>query len=763
MQDRRNDGNTAAAAAASSKTTRPLQPLAPRHSRPSSASRDPTDTSDTARPPRLSHRSRAGCWTCRGRKVKCDENREFTRHLSSLSLRNGGTHAGAYTSLCQIHAAARVPDSIVNAIGTIGELGSTYFAVTHHFGLLTDHRLFHSWNFSDATTSTKGRYSNINTSGNAVWDPSARQSLSLSPTLVAQDDLPEFAVLTSDEDRERKAVTQRPGTYGVVVTPESFHDLPEYAATAATSPFPSRRTSTNSSRGGHGSPRSGLCRSSTLPVSSDQNTVILDKFEELSPTTATAPSTVSASESRRSSRPEEAIQRLSISTSAHNPGLASAPMSPAVPSDDHLVRHFRQYIAPRLCQPQQDPVSGVVLHTTSDVLEREAARFPPLHHAICAISALNLSINGRASLGDALEHYGKALAIPPSDLLADGVFFRHMLLFVYDICVPGPAEDGGTNMWASHLNTLRQMATDRHQTRSHDRHSYSLWAICQLDMYACLMGSGNCEFVQTITRNNMIPPLELQIPPFLSVQAPGTGAFHPHELQIFPTILHLNEGIILRTAKLAQQAQAFRTEVTGPAHRIAPSAYARWQATTSSLQHDLHAFWEQTYPMNLGRDSIVAAASLPSRVRTVFENATLLYHAATIYSRTSMFPGQRRIPMATQLEVNADTDGRAQAVLRIAARIVEEGKLEQRQTVFPLFMAGFATKSPEVKRNAIDLIKALEGSGIGQNTYRTRQLLVAVCEEQARSVAAGSGRRLEDVEWLVLAREKGLTVVNCGL
>src|SRR5258708_7415101 len=42
------------------------------------------------------------------------------------------------------------------------------------------------------------------------------------------DDLPPFASLTTDEDREKKAERSSPGTYTVVVNQDSFHYLPKY-------------------------------------------------------------------------------------------------------------------------------------------------------------------------------------------------------------------------------------------------------------------------------------------------------------------------------------------------------------------------------------------------------------------------------------------------------------------------------------------------------------------------------------------------------
>ncbi|KAG9615260.1 hypothetical protein KCU86_g24277, partial [Aureobasidium melanogenum] len=70
MQHRRPD--------ASSNARSQLPPLAPRGQQPNPATSADADIesaggSTSSTRPRLSHRSRAGCWTCRKRKVKCDE------------------------------------------------------------------------------------------------------------------------------------------------------------------------------------------------------------------------------------------------------------------------------------------------------------------------------------------------------------------------------------------------------------------------------------------------------------------------------------------------------------------------------------------------------------------------------------------------------------------------------------------------------------------------------------------------------------------
>lgn len=132
-----------------------------------------------------------------------------------------------------------------------------------------------------------------------------------------------------------------------------------------------------------------------------------------------------------------------------------------------------------------------------------------------------------------------------------------------------------------------------------------------------------------------------------------------------------------------------------------------------------------------------------------------------LYLQTSMYPGQR---LLTALEVQQSQLGIEQhvsSILTMASRLIQIERFELRSIVFPLFIAGFATNKPDVKARAAELIRFMEPHGISQNTKRTRQLLVAVSEEQRRRAQAG--RRAEEVDWMAVARERGLMVVNCGL
>lgn len=126
-----------------------------------------------------------------------------------------------------------------------------------------------------------------------------------------------------------------------------------------------------------------------------------------------------------------------------------------------------------------------------------------------------------------------------------------------------------------------------------------------------------------------------------------------------------------------------------------------------------------------------------------------------------MFPGQLLIPSAASLALATDTATRAAHILTLTTSILATGELDRREVVFPTFIAGVATTNAAAKAKAIDLLKSFERHGVGQNTCVVRRLLEGVCEEQGRRVAAG--RRAEEVNWLMFGRERGLSVVNCGL
>lgn len=483
---------------------------------------------------------------------------------------------------------------------------------------------------------------------------SARSSPDGSPNPNQLDDLPAFSALTNDDDRERKAGTQLPGTFGVVVTPESFSELPEYAGTPYST---SRRASVQSQT-------SSLCTvtNNFFPFGraitrsqTDPNVVVLDRFEEGSPTTI--PPYPLYLDTRRPSLPERLLHLSMVpSPTSLESTMPPSPATQLASTDDPFVSHFRHYLVPRLVQPQLDdaPLDHLTANTR-DLFELEARNSPTLHQAICALSALNLSHTGRASVDAAHAHYGQALSpltttTSPSELLSNGTFLSHFLLFIYDMCIHVQPDEAAaaTNMWAIHLEHLQRIAVLRHQMLGPEAHGYLIWTICEFDVYACLLGSGDGTFVRNVLEHDMLPLLEKQIP---ASATPMLSVYAANEVAVFPAILALRQTVFLQLVELAQAARGFRQQAAG-AGSVTPGMYAGWQAAVAGLQGQLAAAWAQAYPPFLvsiphsqgrGKDvfgekgmmltarlcmkkvpeSPQAAADLPPRPRYVFEQVRL--------------------------------------------------------------------------------------------------------------------------------------------
>lgn len=412
--------------------------------------------------------------------------------------------------------------------------------------------------------------------------------------------MPAFSTLTNDDDRERKAGTQLPGTFGVVVTPESFSELPEYGGT----PFStSRRASVQSQASTLSTVTNQVSPIGRVITRSktDPNVVVLDRFEDASPTTVPYPLYL---DTRRPSLPDR-LQHLSMvpSPTSLDSTMPPSPIVLLASTDDPFVSHFRHYILPRLVQPQLDDTPETHLTAkTRDLFEMEARNFPTLHQAICALSALNLSHNGRARSDAAPLHYGQALApltaaTSPEVLMSNGTFLSHILLFIYDICMPMQHDETAMNMWAIHLDHLQRIAVLRHQMLGPEQHGYLVWMICELDVYACLLGRGDCSFVRKVVEHDMMPILEKQLP---TSATPTLSPYAANEVAVFPAILALRQTMLLQLAGLAQAARTFRQQAE-ESLSVSPGMYANWQAAVSQLQGQLAAAWAQAYPPFLVR------------------------------------------------------------------------------------------------------------------------------------------------------------------
>lgn len=100
------------------------------------------------------------------------------------------------------------------------------------------------------------------------------------------------------------------------------------------------------------------------------------------------------------------------------------------------------------------------------------------------------------------------------------------------------------------------------------------------------------------------------------------------------------------------------------------------------------------------------------------------------------------------------------AVISVAKDSVANGDLQQRTTVFALFLAGVSSTDIDERVVLIGLLRDFEDVSLGCNTQATRILLEAVLRRQDELEFDGLATH---VDWILMAQEMGWEhLVNYG-
>ena len=196
-----------------------------------------------------------------------------------------------------------------------------------------------------------------------------------SPGSGVVDDLPPFASLTTDEDREKKAERSSPGTYNVVVNQESFQHMPEYNDDPDIKReflSPIRRGSLATSLG------SSLGRESAaegIPIPGDSNVVVLPRFEDI-----TRRGTFSSNQARSPISPM--VKHIIIKSEEQEEAVITEEPEwvddiTEAGQEARYRRQFRQVVWRQLIPAEPDQRDGMV-RSSVNVLEAAASRFPPV-------------------------------------------------------------------------------------------------------------------------------------------------------------------------------------------------------------------------------------------------------------------------------------------------------------------------------------------------------------------------------------------------
>lgn len=657
---------------------------------------------------RLPPRSRTGCWTCRTRKVKCDEGRPVCGQCTRLGHN------------CDYNPRLSFRDDTPRVVERMQEVSTIGSSI---------------WDCLSVAGANRSGKADFGTAASPVPTEGSAGS-------AAVDDLPPFAQLSTDEDRERKAERSSPGTYHVVVNPDSFQHLPEYND----DPEIKREILSPLRRGSLAiSLASSFGRESVLesgPGMEDPNIVILPRFEDVHRRGPGKDGKSPASSGLIRIKTEDFEEVTTWSEERHS-------------VDGRYLKHFKTVVWKQLVPAEIEHLDGME-GSSVVILENEAAFFPPLYHAMMAVAALSLAGQDGKERLDALGHYQQALPALQStlksaeDLSSDGALLTHFLLLVYEIAA---AEASHSNMWSHHVSTLLRISLQRRDVFGGERYPFIIWWICLIDLDALFSGAGSGDFVGTMLKNDIIPPPSFQLHP-LGID--GSSVVYANELDTLPTILQLDFEITILAATLALLAHEYRQDTTfGRSGPLQTDRDTRMrQSRIYELQEQLRQTWLTPAVLMIGQNVEI----LPVRSKRLFEHAATLYRACILYSHTSMWPSQR---LDTSPDYDTEIAVASNQLLQMTSKILQDRRVDCRFLMFPVFMAGFASTDGPQKSMALHLIGLMEKDSIGRNTVATRKALELVYEKQNERFMM-TGHSL-DVDWLDVMREQHVLIVNFGL
>ncbi|KAH7417033.1 fungal-specific transcription factor domain-containing protein [Cadophora sp. MPI-SDFR-AT-0126] len=693
----------------------PRQQVPPSSPQPGFASSNNPPTE--GRRSRIPPRSKSGCWTCRTRKVKCDEARPECGQCQRLG------HTCDYNP--------RV-------------------------------------SFKDDTPRILERTQQVTTIGSHVWDPSAQDQ---EPRVRASEDvLPPFSTLTTDDERERKAESRDPGTFVVVANLTSFADLPEYRDESLGSV---RRGSTYSEYEGD-TDGQGSLSSSIVEEGDDPNVVILKTFEDpfrrvptplpYRPSAGLVSPAASLSSSYRQTLPRQENSHFDFSSMS----LLDAARQGG--KNAELLHHYRTTISPKI-------IGIWMSHGDEDMFEIQARDYPPvghifyirahntdttqLFHAMMALSALSIAHKKDSHDANALEHYQQVIPAlqttvqSSQDSYSDGALLTHLVLLFYEIAARE------SNMWQHHCDQLLRIISMRRQAQSVDHFDFIIWMIYCIDVYALLSASGTGMFVEVVLKQNMLPLPERCLLPERTGQP---QVIQPEEQAYFPGVITINQEIVLIALQVGRLGRTLRAEARqrhfGESSHLLDNNYNMERYNQVQVLHqvlrDSRLKWSSQFPDYW--TWLRTPEHLPPRVFEWVEHSYLLFRVCILYTHTSMYSGQ---PNDLDPNAEAQISTCCAEILHAVSIILSKERFDIRFIVFPLFMTGFCTRNSAEKDTALRFMIEVENQGYGGSTDNARRLLQTIYEKQR--IAVMQTGNANDVDWIDEMERSGNRLIFYGL
>lgn len=619
----------------------------------------------------------------------------------------------------------------------------------------------HRWEWRDATDTTRTKFPNVIAKSSVSWDskcscsPFARLTtlfpilintedtkpvqwaVRQSPYQAIPDNLPDFVELTTDEERQKKAETVPAGTYTVVVNSESFANSAAY----------SQDRSRHGADDDDASPATPASReSSHVRINGVSGSILLTRIDDVVNLAdySIVPSMQGSrapSPSRQQQYPYVEFDQLNSATQVLDSSTLSPLAEVPIYSDNQLLDFFTRVVYPRIFPFNVDSSSRPFLS--------EVSRFEPLRHAICATSLICLSFRQRpqqqqpafqekalyrnAQAYESLQQY----ITVEQDVVADGVFYMHFVLLIFDMCIPSA---NGDSMWSRHITQLARFVSVQTQVLAvRPILAFSVW----LDIQACLAGRVAAGAL-----------LELDVfddERFLTSMAPSQISAIDIARQFAAHGVQALQRLALLVSSMRQEAREEKDLMDSASRSIGVDRRIRQATQIADYYKELEQRWGRAQPSALLGRGPILNTQVDRAVRYAFNCGFISFTCCALYAHV----------MAPSSTTHSTILGRCGHLLALAEFEAQHTSFEHPTIGFAIFMAGLASRRSDVARTAIDLLGRMQGLTIGNGPFRARQLLIAVRDERNRYAQLGLSP--EEVDWIVVAEQNKLEMVDFGL
>ena len=388
------------------------------------------------------------------------------------------------------------------------------------------------------------------------------------------------------------------------------------------------------------------------------------------------------------------------------------------------------------------------IEDNQNVLVSTAKQFPPLRHAICAITLLNSGMKNRPELvAGSFQHYDQAITAcrsMPSSTNPEAVFFLHFVLLMYDIACASQRWPEGRSSWALHLRKLASLAHEPAGSTVGRLKAYLSWYVLLLDAQAGLAGNPEAgHYTRAFLENGRsLPVWPISRSQQVILSAPDA----------MDTFLQAHKLSLITFEMFAEQSQAslsFRNTFR--------DRHVELQERLDFIQDlsNRHAEkWRENCPAYLETWDDKSDLGI---IRGTYNFARLQYSVLQLYLHTSIYPYQRLDGDTFAAE---DTEHCTYIIDTVRQSFVFNDK-ENHHLAPALFLAGAATKNLTEKAAALIMLQEMEHAGLSGAVARVRHILELVVREQAKKEISGGSA--DEVDWIELSKEHGLKNVVFGM